>query len=106
MGQKRDQDPLQEWGAEAAVVILVAGLLGGVAIVIYAVMQRGSVQAALLPAAGVAAAGCLVAAGIMRVRKQRERASRPTWMGHTQEWRDEMISRRPSPPPSSEEKEN
>ena len=90
MGKKSEPDPLQEWGAEAAVVVLIAGILGAVAIVIYAVMQGNSLESAALPALGVAAAGGIVAFVIMRLRKQRERANRPAWMGHTQQWRDEI----------------
>jgi len=90
MGQKNDLDPLQEWGAEAAVIALIGGVLGAVAIVIYAVMQGGTFGSAALPAIVVAAVGGGLAWLIMRVRKQRERASRPAWMGHTQQWRDEL----------------
>ena len=90
MGQKPDLDPLQEWGAEAAVVILIASILGGAAIVIIAVMRGGGLEAAALPAGGVVLAGGVVAYAIMRLRKQRERASRPAWMGHTQQWREEI----------------
>lgn len=90
MGQKNDLDPLQEWGAEAAVIALIGGILGAVAILIYVVMRGGPIGAAALPAIAVAALGGLVAWLIMRTRKQRERASRPAWMGHTQQWRDEL----------------
>jgi hypothetical protein len=90
MGQKNDLDPLQEWGAEAAVIALIGGVLGAVAILIYAVMQGGSLGSAALPAIAVAAVGGGLAWLIMRARKQRERASRPAWMGHTQQWRDEL----------------
>ena len=90
MGQKNDLDPLQEWGAEAAVIALIGGILGAVAIAIYVVMRGGTIESAALPAIAVAVVGGGLAWLIMRVRKQRERASRPGWMGHTQQWRDEL----------------
>ena len=90
MGQKNDLDPIQRWGAEAAVIILIGGIMGAVAIVIYVLMQGGTIESAALPAVAVAAVGGGVAWLILRARKQRERASRPGWMGHTQEWRDEL----------------
>lgn len=90
MAQKRELDPLLEWGAEAAMVVLIAGLLGAVALVIYTLMQGGALGSAALPALGVAMAGSGLSFLIMRLRKQRERARRPEWMGHTQQWREEM----------------
>lgn len=90
MGQKNDLDPLQEWGAEAAVIALIGGILAAVAIVIYILMRGGTIGSAVLPAVAVAAVGGGLAWLIMRARKQRERASRPAWMGHTQQWRDEL----------------
>jgi hypothetical protein len=46
--------------------------------------------------------GTVVALGIMVLRKRRERATRPAWMGTTQEWREDMHTRG-KPPNTPEE---
>lgn len=98
MGRQNDIDPLQEWGPEAAVIALIGGIVVAVGILVYSVLQGGRIEDAAAPALGVAALGGAIALGIMMVRKRRERATRPAWMGSTQEWREEIISRKTPPP--------
>ncbi len=93
MARNTDFDPLQEYGTEAAVIILVGGIAVSVAMVIYAVMQGEALESAVPPALAVAVIGAGVAALIMSLRKRQERATRPEWMGSTQEWREGLISK-------------
>jgi uncharacterized membrane protein YccC len=93
MSREKETDPLLEWGPEAAVIVFVASVLGAVALVLYAVMQGGNIESAAVPALITVVIGGLVAFGIMVVRKRRERATRPAWMGSTQEWREDLTSR-------------
>ena len=97
----RDQqpDPLLEWGLEAAVIVFVAGILAALAIIIYSVMEGGSLESSSPPALVVAGLCTAAALGIMVLRKRRERATRPTWMGTTQEGREDMNARRGPPEP-------
>ena len=102
MSRDHQPDPLMEWGLEAAVIVFVAGILAALAIIIYSVMQGGSLESATPPALVVAVIGTVVALGIMVLRKRRERATRPAWMGTTQEWREDMHTRG-EPPNTPEE---
>ena len=93
MSQEKGTDPLLEWGPEAAVIVFVASVLAAVGMILYAVMQGGNLESAAVPALITVAIGGVVAFGIMALRKRRERATRPAWMGSTQEWREDLTSR-------------
>jgi hypothetical protein len=93
MSRKQDSDPLLEWGPEAAVIVFVASVLAALGLILYAVMQGGDLESAAVPALIIVAIGGLVAFGLMVLRKRRERATRPAWMGSTQEWREDLTSR-------------
>ena len=97
MSRDQQPDPLLEWGLEAAVIVFVAAILAALGIIIYSVMEGGSLESSSPPALMVAGLGTVAAIGILMLRKRRERATRPTWMGTTQEWREDMDARR-SPP--------
>lgn len=85
MPPEKSIDPLLQWGLELAIVVLVAALVGAIAIVL-AHNGEGSVTGT---AAGVVALGAALSYGIIWLRKRRERAHRPSWMGSTTQWRDD-----------------
>ena len=99
MSRDHQPDPLLEWGLEAAVIVFVAGILAALAIIIYSVMEGGSLESSAPTALAVAGIGTVAALGIMVLRKRRERAPRPAWMGTTQEWGEDMHARRQPPEP-------
>jgi len=86
MRTERKFDPLLEWGHQAAVITFVLALFGAIALLIAAAVSGG--QSRTLDAGLIVGGGGLVSYGIIWMRKRRERAMRPTWMGTTTEWQN------------------
>lgn len=84
MRTERDFDPLMEWGHQAAVIVFVIALFGAIALVLAGAVSGGPTRS--LDALLVLASGSLLGYGIIWLRKRRERATRPSWMGTTTEW--------------------
>jgi hypothetical protein len=73
-----------EWGHQAAVMVFVIALFGAIALVLAGVISGGDSRT--LDAALLVSAGGVLGYGIIWLRKRRERATRPPWMGTTTEW--------------------
>ena len=86
MRNGQEFDPLMEWGHQAAVIVFVIALFGAIALLIAAAVSGG--HSRTLDAGLIVGGGGLVSYGIIRMRKRRERAMRPPWMGTTTEWQN------------------
>lgn len=86
MRNGQDFDPLLEWGHQAAVIVFVIALFGAIALVVAGAVSGG--HSRTLDALLIVAGGGLLGYGIIWLRKRRERAARPSWMGTTTEWRN------------------
>lgn len=84
MRTERDFDPLMEWGHQAAVIVFVIALFGAITLLLTASVSGG--HSRTLDAAVIVVGGALLGYGIIWLRKRRERATRPSWMGTTTEW--------------------
>lgn len=108
MSANKHSDPLLEYGHEMATALLVVSLVVGIAMVFYDAATLGVNGVRLLPAVLVAGVGAAAAWGVLILRKRRERALRPSWMGTTTQWQNDM-KERVSPPsektPPTTEKE-
>jgi len=93
MQSDQKQDPLLEYGHEMATALFVVSLVIGIAMVFYDAFTNGVNGVRLLPAVIVAGIGSAAAWGILIVRKRRERALRPSWMGTTTQWQNKMKER-------------
>lgn len=107
MSADKQSDPLLEYGHEMATALLVVSLVIGIAMVFYDAFTNGVNGVRLLPAVLVAGVGSAAAWGVLMLRKRRERALRPSWMGTTTQWQSEMKARVSSPndatPPTTEQ---
>ena len=97
MSADKQSDPLLEYGHEMATALLVVSLVIGLAMVFYDAFTNGVNGVRLLPAVLVAGIGSAAAWGVLILRKRRERALRPSWMGTTTQWQNK-IKDRVSPP--------
>jgi hypothetical protein len=109
MQSDQKQDPLLEYGHEMATALFVVSLVIGIAMVFYDAFTNGVSGVRILPAVIVAGIGSAAAWGILILRKRRERALRPSWMGTTTQWQNKMKERvappsdgTPPTPPSTE----
>jgi hypothetical protein len=86
MRTQRQVDPLMEWGHQVAVIVFVIALFGAIMLLLAAAVSGG--HSRTLDATVILAGGGVLAYGIIWLRKRRERAMRPPWMGTTTEWED------------------
>jgi hypothetical protein len=104
MAPDPQQDPLLEYGHEMATALFVGSLVLGIAMVFYDAFTNGVNGVRLLPAVIVTGIGSACAWGILMLRKRRERALRPSWMGTTTQWQqkmqDKVKSASDAPPPA------
>lgn len=90
MSADKQSDPLLEYGHEMATALLVVSLVIGIAMVFYDAFTSGVNGVRLLPAVIVAGVGSAAAWGVLILRKRRERALRPSWMGTTTQWQNKI----------------
>ena len=88
MSSNKEKDPLLQWGHEAAIGIFVVAMVAAVLLIIYAAVTDGDITAAMIRGLIVLAVGGGAGFLVLRMRKARERAARPAWMGSTTAWRD------------------
>lgn len=88
MSSDKHQDPLLKWGHEAAIGIFVVAMVTAILLIIYAAVTEGDITAAMLRGVIVLAVGGGAGFLVLRMRKARERAARPAWMGSTTAWRE------------------
>ncbi len=84
MRTERNFDPLMEWGHQVAVIVFVIALFAAIALLLSASYSGG--HSRTLEAVMIVAGGGVLGYGIIWLRKRRERATRPPWMGTTTEW--------------------
>ena len=79
-------DPVLEWGHEAAIAVFIVAMVAAIAVVLSGALTDGSADSRAVPATIILAVGAATSYAILRLRKSRERASRPGWMGTTTAW--------------------
>jgi hypothetical protein len=93
MPEVKSEDPLLQWGHVAAIGIVVVAMIAAVVLIIRAVVTGGDVTRATALALLVLVIGAGSGFLVLRMRKARERAVRPAWMGTTTAWRDGIKSK-------------